>query len=87
MICHDTNYLTLGLVSGSLETRELIQWLEAGEILITPMPAGYEFLCGPIFVIQIATMRACLHEVIPFDNAQASTAAQLTTRRGANAVY
>ena len=82
MICLDTNFLILGLVSGSTESKKLIHWVQAGEILITPMPAWYEFLCGPVSAIQISTMRAFLQEVIAFDDAQASTAAQLFNATG-----
>ena len=46
------------------------------------MPAWYEFLCGPVSAIQISTIRAFLQEVIAFDDAQASTAAQLFNATG-----
>jgi predicted nucleic acid-binding protein len=82
MICLDTNFLILGLVSGSMESKKLIRWVQSGEILITPMPAWYEFLCGPVSAIQIATMRAFLHEVIAFGDAQASLAAKLFNATG-----
>jgi hypothetical protein len=48
MICLDTNYLILGLVPGSRESKDLIAWALAGETLIAPMPAWYEFICGPV---------------------------------------
>ena len=34
MICLDTNYLILGVVPGSQESKELIQWYQAGEALM-----------------------------------------------------
>ena len=77
MICLDTNYLILGLVVGSPESAQLIAWFHAGERLITPMPAWYEFLCGPVTQPQIDAIRAFLHEIRPFDELTATTAAQL----------
>ena len=58
MICLDANYLILGLVPTSQESREVIAWTIAGETLVTPMTAWYEFLCGPVTPPQIAAMRA-----------------------------
>ncbi len=67
MICLDINYLILGLVPGSQESRYLIAWSQAGEALITPMSAWYEFICGPVTAPQIAALRAFLHDLVPFD--------------------
>ena len=36
MICLDTNYLIVGLVSGSRESRELAAWVAAGDRLVAP---------------------------------------------------
>jgi predicted nucleic acid-binding protein len=77
MISLDTNYLILGLQKDSSESRQLVRWYQAGEVLVTPMPAWYEFLCGPVNEQQVATMRAFLHEVIPFGENQATKAAEL----------
>ncbi len=77
MICLDTNYLILGLVPASKEGRNLIKWAQAGEDLITPMPAWYEFICGPVSESQISIMRAFLKEIIPFDEPQANASAHL----------
>ena len=82
MICLDTNYLILGLVPGSQERESLIQWFQSGEWLITPMPAWYEFLSGPVTPVQVTTIRAFLQEVVPFDEAQASAAANLFNTSG-----
>ncbi len=82
MICLDTNYLILGLVAGSPESAELTAWRRAGILLITPMPAWYEFLCGPVSSAQISTMRAFLHAIVPFETAQATAAAQLFNAAG-----
>ncbi len=82
MICLDTNYLILGLVPGSPESQDLIQWAQAGETLVAPMPAWYEFICGPVTAPQIATMRSFLHDLVPFDEPQALEAARLFNAAG-----
>ena len=77
VICLDTNYLILGLVAGSRESRELAGWIAMGERLVTPTLAWFEFLCGPVTAAQIETMRAFVHEVVPFGEAHAVVAAEL----------
>ncbi len=77
MICLDTNYLILGLVAGSRESRELSAWIASGKRLVTPTLAWFEFLCGPVTPAQIATMRAFLHELVPFDETHAIAASAL----------
>ncbi len=77
MICLDTNYLILGLVADSRESTELRRWAAEGETLVTPMVAWYEFLCGPVTDVQRDTMRAFVQMLLPFDEAQANTAAEL----------
>ena len=77
MICLDTNYLINGLAAGTMESRALIAWTQAGEHLVTPMPAWYEFLCGPVTPVQVSTMRTFLREIIVFDEPQAVEAARL----------
>ena len=77
MICLDTNYLILGLSAGTHEARQLIAWTEAGEALITPMLAWFEFRCGPVTPAQILTMRAFLQDVMIFDEPQVIEAARL----------
>lgn len=77
MICLDTNYLILGLVPGSAESQELVGWVQNGETLITPMPAWYEFICGPVTSSQVATMRAFLTKLVSFEEPQAIEAARL----------
>lgn len=39
MICLDTNYLMLGLVSGIRESHELAAWIQPREVLVAPMSA------------------------------------------------
>ena len=77
MICLDTNYLVRGVVKGTAEAADLVAWIGAGEVLVTPMTAWFEFLCGPVTAAQIATMRSFLTEIIPFAEAQAREAARL----------
>jgi predicted nucleic acid-binding protein len=77
MICLDTNYLIKGVTAGTPEAGELIAWAQAGESLITPMPAWFEFLCGPVTPAQISTIRAFLTEIVVFDEPQAREAARL----------
>lgn len=82
MICLDTNYLILGLICGTQESEEMVRWYRAGEALLTPMPAWYEFICGPVTEKQILTIRAFLAEVIPFGEIQATRAAALFNHVG-----
>lgn len=77
MICLDTNYLILGLVAGSRESRELSSWIASGERLMTPTLAWFEFLSGPVTPAQVETMRAFLDELVPFDESHAVAAADL----------
>lgn len=82
MICLDTNYLILGLVPGSAESQALIKWTQAGESLVTAMPAWYEFICGPVTPSQVTAMRAFLSSVVPFDEPHAMEAARLFNAAG-----
>jgi predicted nucleic acid-binding protein len=77
LICLDTNYLILGLTEGAQEAARLIAWARAQEPLVTPAVAWFEFLCGPVTPIQVATMRAFLTEVIVLGEPQAFEAARL----------
>lgn len=77
MICLDTNYLILGLSEGTREAEQLIAWAQAHEAIVTPMVAWFEFRCGPVTPIQVATMRAFLQDVVVFDEPQVLEAARL----------
>lgn len=78
MICLDANYLIGGVIETRPESAQLIAWAEAGETFCTPAPAWYEFICGPVSMSQIETMRAFLGEgIIPFDESQAVIASRL----------
>jgi predicted nucleic acid-binding protein len=77
-ICLDTNYLVRGLLKDVRESRELVQWRQSGEILLTAAPAWYEFLCGPVSDLQIRVIRAFLSGgVAAFEEIQAAEAARL----------
>ncbi len=82
MICLDTNYLILGLVAGSAESAQLLDWSQSGESLVTSAACWYEFLCGPVSPIQIQTMRSLLDQIIGFGEPQAAVAAQLFNAAG-----
>jgi predicted nucleic acid-binding protein len=77
MICLDTNYLILGVSPGTRESRELVDWFRAGEPLVTPVLAWFEFLCGPVNAAQVAAMNAFLHRIVVFDETHAVEAARL----------
>ncbi len=77
MICLDTNYLIRRLEPGTEEAERITAWYRRGERLLAPMPAWYEFLCGPVTLEQEEIMRAFLAEVIPFAEAQAREASRL----------
>jgi len=82
VICLDTHYLILGLVAGSREEAQLRAWLTEGTRLITPTVVWFEFLCGPVDARQVATMRACLHSIIPITEEHAQLAADLFNSAG-----
>ena len=77
MICLDTNYLIRGIVAATSEAEQLSCWYREGEPIITPMPAWFEFLCGPLTDVQEATIRAFLSRIVPFDEGEAIESARL----------
>jgi hypothetical protein len=82
MIYLDTNYLILGLVPGSDESRDLVTWAKQGESLVTGAICWYEFLCGPVSAAQTRAMRAFVLEILPFQEPQAVAAAKLFNATG-----
>jgi len=82
MICLDTNYLILGLVPGSREGAHLRTWITEGTPLVAPSAVWFEFLCGPVSGRQVETMRAFLHDLIPFGESHARLAAELFNEAG-----
>lgn len=87
MICLDTNYLILGLAAGTSEAKELSAWYQEGEQLMTPMPAWFEFICGPVTDEQVATARAFLADIVPFGEREAIEAARLFNATERNRKY
>lgn len=87
MICLDTNYLISGLATGTSEAGDLSAWYQEGEQLITPMPAWFEFICGPVTEAQEATARAFLTSIVPFGEREAIEAARLFNFIGRNRKY
>lgn len=77
VICLNTNFLILGLVLGSEESRRITEWTQASETLVTAMPAWHEFICGPVSQVQIEIMRTFLEAIIPFGEAEAVEASRL----------
>jgi predicted nucleic acid-binding protein len=82
MILLDTNYLIGALVVGSDESKQILDWLGQGEVLITAMPAWYEFLCGPVSEVQAKAVQSFLTEIVPLDEAQSREAARLFNQTG-----
>ena len=82
MILLDTNYLIGALVAGSDESKLILHWLERREVLITAMPAWYEFLCGPVSDPQINAVQSILAEITPLDEALSWEAARLFNLTG-----
>lgn len=87
MICLDTNYLIRGIVDATSEAEQLSCWYREGEPIITPMPAWFEFLCGPLTDVQEATIRAFLSRIVPFDEGEAIESARLFNAIGRNRKY
>lgn len=78
MTCLDTNYLIRGLIKGTVESAQLIEWYQSGETLLSAAPVWFEFLCGPVTGPQISAIRAFLSGGIsPFEDVQAAEAARL----------
>lgn len=77
MICLDTNYLILGLVSGSAESGRILGWLQTGETLVTSAICWYEFLSGPVSPAQMQTMRSLLDQILAFGEPQSAAASRL----------
>lgn len=77
MICLDTNYLIRCVEFGSDESGQLQSWFREGQLLLTSMPAWYEFMCGPITDDQERTVRAFLSDILPFGESEAREAARL----------
>ncbi len=49
---------------------------------MAPIPAWYEFLCGPVTPAQVFSVRAFLQAIMPFDEVHANEAARLFNEAG-----
>jgi predicted nucleic acid-binding protein len=77
MICLDTGYLIRSIELGSKEAEQLEEWHLRGERMVTPMPAWFEFICGPLTGEQEIVARAFLEDILPFGEREAREAARL----------
>ena len=77
MICLDTNFLIRCVEPGSKEAAKIVEWYLSGEPMVVPMPAWFEFICGPLTPEQEATVRSFLQAVVPFTEREAREAARL----------
>ena len=77
MISLDTNYLIMGLVEGSQEAKQVINWAEHGETFCVSSIVWYEFLCGPITAEQRSAIQMLVTEIVPFDEMLVAEAAHL----------
>jgi hypothetical protein len=76
MILLDTNYLIRALVPQSEEMQRIVDWITAGEELITSAVSWYEFICGPVDEEGIAVVSSLIEDrIIPFTRDQAAEAA------------
>lgn len=83
MILLDANYLIAAGQMGSTEFAQLVRWKESGEALGAPAIAWTEFLSGPVHPEDIIDMQSLLNAgIFPFDEACASTAANLFNATG-----
>ena len=84
MILLDTNFLILGLVSGSGQDQRLREWLQAGETLAVSVMVWAEFLCGPVTPDQIRLAAQFLGRpevLLPEDADRAAALYNATGRR------
>lgn len=82
MICLDTNYLIRCVELGSEEAARMEDWHRAGEPMVVPMAAWFEFICGPLTTGQELTARASLTDLLPFSETYAQEAARLFNAAG-----
>ena len=83
MILLDTNYLIRSLVRQSSEMEKIVNWIEAGEDLLTSAVSWYEFICGPVDEEGISLVASLIEErILPFTADQAAEAARLFNETG-----
>ncbi len=78
MICLDTNYLILGLVTDSKEASGIYSWLAQRELISIASVSWYEFLCGPVSLGEIELAQGILTGgILPFHIDESRKAAEL----------
>jgi len=82
MICLDTNYLIRCVELGSEEAARMEDWYRAGEQMVVPMAAWFEFICGPLTKDQELTARTFLTDLLPFSETHAQEATRLYNAAG-----
>lgn len=82
MIHLDTSFLIRALVHGTPEDRDLRSWIRAGTPLAMSTVGWAELLCGPLAESHLALVQRIVDEIVPFDVAAATRAAQFFNRTG-----
>ncbi len=82
MIHLDTSFIILALVRGSHQDLKLREWLRADEMRCISTIAWTEFLCGPVKIHHVELARRVISEHLPFEDEDASFAAQLFNQSG-----
>ncbi len=84
MILLDTNFLVTGLIPGSVQDRQLREWLQAGQTLAVNVIVWAEFLCGPVTGDQIRLASRLLPQpeiLLPEDAVRGAELYNATGRR------
>ena len=84
MIHLDTNFLIASLTPSTAESRQVSQWLGAGETIGLSVIIWAEFLCGPVTPQQTALASAAFPDpvaLIPQDAVRAAELFNATGRR------
>ncbi|MCX6971310.1 MAG: type II toxin-antitoxin system VapC family toxin [Verrucomicrobia bacterium] len=75
MICLDTNYLIRALIPGTRDAAHVEAWIGAGENIILPTVAWYEFLCGCTKEEEHLALALLTGGLQPFGDAEARVSA------------
>src|SRR5665647_3072173 len=82
MIHLDTNFLLASLMPSTPESRQVSQWLGAGETVSLSVIAWAEFLCGPVTPQQTALATAAFPDPVALIPQDAALAAELFNATG-----
>ena len=82
MIHLDANFLIRALIPGTLEDRQIEQWIVSGQALGISAVAWSEFLCGPATSIELEDARFLFGEAVPFLSVDAELSARLFNATG-----